>query len=105
MFDFKCRSAGAAATLLILATAGAPARADDSELSEVVITATRTPMAIEDIAPPVFVITREQIDESASQASQCTAALGARHDRSCEKVWKLRYRHRGCARSAGWGIP
>src|SRR5580698_5070938 len=65
MFSFKCSAASAAAALWILTGYSHLARADD-DLSEVVVTATRTPMNIEDFAAPAFVITREDIDHSAA---------------------------------------
>ena len=66
MFSFKCSAASAAVTLWILIGYSDPARADDDTLSEVVVTATRAPMNIEDLAMPAFVITREDIDLSAA---------------------------------------
>jgi vitamin B12 transporter len=65
MLSFKCSAASAAALLWILTGYNNLARADD-DLSEVVVTATRTPMNIENFAAPVFVITREDIDHSAA---------------------------------------
>ncbi|HEX9139927.1 MAG TPA: TonB-dependent receptor [Steroidobacteraceae bacterium] len=66
MFSFKCSAASAAAALWLLTGWCDPACADDEVLSEVVVTATRTPMRIEDFASPAFVITREAIDQSAA---------------------------------------
>jgi len=66
MLSFKCSAASAAVSVWLLAGHCAPARADDGDVSEVVVTATRTPMRIEDFAAPAFVITREDIDLSAA---------------------------------------